>query len=258
MPLPTITVLALILTGIGASFIGSIVGLGGGFIAVPVLRLGFHLAPGVVAASSLVLVFANSASAGTYYALQGRVAWKIVLWVALAAIPGSVLGAYLSARVSGPVFDILYALFLTAVAIDVIRSAARKNGARSGVARGERPTRWLLIPAGLVVGFVSSLFGIGGGVIVIPFLLYATNEEMHTVAATSTAIIALTVPVGIVTQLLQGDVLLFPALALGAGGLIGGQAGAVFSTRISSKQLSLVLAIALVAAAAGMALRHLF
>lgn len=258
MPLPALFILALILTGIGASFIGSIVGLGGGFIAVPVLRLVLHLTPGVAAASSLVLVFANSASAGARFARQGRVAWNIVAWVALAAAPGSVAGAYLSARTSGPAFDILYALFLAAVAIDVVRNAGRKTPGASGVARGERPSRWLLVPAGLIVGFVSSLFGIGGGVIVVPFLLYATNEEMHTVAATSTAIIALTAPVGIVSQIIQGDVLLVPALALGAGGLIGGQAGAIFSTRISSKQLSVILAVAMLAAAAGMALRHLF
>lgn len=216
----------------------------------------FGLAPGVAAAASLVLVFANSTSASLYYARQGRIAWKIVIPVALAAIPGSVLGAYLSARVSGPVFDIAYALFLVAVAVDVVRNATRKSAPATGVPRGQRPTRWLLIPAGFVVGLVSSLFGIGGGVIVVPFLLYATSEEMHTIAATSTAIIALAAPVGICSQILQGDLLVLPALALGAGGLVGGQAGAMFSARITSRQLSVALAAAMVVAAAGMSLRH--
>lgn len=251
-------ILALILAGVGASLVGSVVGLGGGFIIIPLLRLGFHYAPGVAAAASLVLVFANSASASVRFAVQKRIAWPIVIPVALAAIPGSIAGAYLSARASGPVFDILYALFLTAVAVDVVRNAMKPQAAAPTAPRRARPSRWILIPAGIVVGFVSSLFGIGGGVIVVPFLLYATDEELHRVAATSTAVIALTAPVGILAQMFQGDILLVPALALGAGGLIGGPAGAALSSRISSKQLSAFLAVAMVLAAAGMVARHVF
>lgn len=258
MAFPLANETALVLTGIGASFVGSVVGLGGGFISVPVLRLAFHFAPAASAATSLILVFANSASATARFARQGRVAWKIVLPVVLAAVPGSIGGALLSARTSGATFDLLYAVFLTAVAVDVVRTAIWPKPNARAAPPGGRPTRWLLFPAGLLVGFVSSLFGIGGGVLVVPFLLYATTEELHTILATSTAIIAFTAPVGILTQIVQHDVVLLAALALGIGGLAGGQLGAAYSQRISSRHLSALLAVAMVAAALGMGLRHFF
>ncbi|MBC5814932.1 MAG: sulfite exporter TauE/SafE family protein [Candidatus Eremiobacteraeota bacterium] len=241
----------------GASVIGSIVGLGGGFIAVPILRVFFHLAPGVAAGASLVLVFANTLSASVQFARQKRVAFDLAIPIALCAIPGSIFGAILSAHVSGPVFDTAYAIFLSAVAIDVLRRTVRKTTQPSRTELALRKPRWyFILLAGLVVGFISSLFGIGGGVVVIPLLLFATSEEMHVVTATSTAIIAMTAPVGIITQGFQHDLVWPICIALAAAGLVGGQLGALVAQRISSSQLSVFLAFMMVLAAAGMVLRN--
>lgn len=251
-------IVALILTGVGASIIGSIVGLGGGFITVPVLRIFFNFSPAVAAAASLMLVFANSLSASARFAHQKRIAFDLAIPIAVASIPGSIAGALISARTNGNVFDILYAVLLSVIAIDVVRRTLRKTPAvtDSAVAVHGRPHLAVIIAGGLIVGFISSLFGIGGGVIVVPLLLYTTKKDLHVVTATSTAIIAMTAPVGIITQSFQHQLHWQIALALAAGGLVGGQIGAVYSQRLSSSVLSLVLAIAMVAAAAGMVLRH--
>jgi uncharacterized membrane protein YfcA len=249
---------ALILTGVGASVVGSIVGLGGGFIAGPVLRIFFHLAPGVAAAASLVLVFANTLSASVHFAGQKRIAFDLAIPIAIFALPGSIAGAYVSAHTNASVFDTLYAVFLCVVAIDVLRRTVRTPALPQAPREGLRPSWYVLLPAGLAVGFVSSLFGIGGGVVVIPLLLLLTNEEMHVVTATSTAIIAMTAPAGIITQGFQHDLQWSTSIALAAGGLAGGQIGAVFAQRISSPHLSILLAVMMGLAAAAMALRHFF
>ena len=247
----------LLLGGGIASVLGSIVGLGGGFIAVPLLRLFFGFAPAAAAATSLVLVFANTASASVAFVRQKRVALDLVGPIALAAIPGSVGGALLATHVTGQIFDYLYAALLVVIAIDVIRRARHQSDADATVAtqRERRPMiAWL--GAGALIGLVSSLFGIGGGVVAVPLLLYFTKRPLTIVTATSTAIIALTAPVGIIVYGLSHDIPWAPAVTMGVGGLGGGLLGARLASRISSVQLSVILAAAMLVADGAMALRH--
>ncbi|MBV8284859.1 MAG: sulfite exporter TauE/SafE family protein, partial [Candidatus Eremiobacteraeota bacterium] len=81
-----------------ASVLGSMVGLGGGFIFVPILRLFLGFAPAEAAGTSLVLIVANSASGAFTYLLHKRVHVKIGLMVALGGLPSSILGAMLAVR----------------------------------------------------------------------------------------------------------------------------------------------------------------
>lgn len=249
---------ALIVLGIAASVIGSIVGLGGGFIAVPILRLFFHFAPGAAAGASLIFVFANAVSASARFASQRRIAFDIAVPMALGAIPTSIAGAFWSARVSASTFDAIFAVVLSLVAIDILRRAFAKDSVCAPAAPQAPPSLWIVIPAGLIVGLVSSLFGIGGGIIVVPVLLYATARPLHVVTATSTAVIAMTAPAGILTQFIQHDVSIGASIALAAGGLVGGQAGALVAGRISPRGLGLVLAVSMVLAAGAMIVKHTF
>lgn len=250
---------ALFLIGAAASVLGSAVGLGGGFIAVPVLRLFFGFPPGLAAASSLVLVFANTATASASFVRHKRVAFELVIPIALAAIPGSVAGAILASHVSGKIFDLLYAGLLAIIAVDIIRRAKRREaGAELETQKtgGSQRSIGGWAAAGVVIGFVSSLFGVGGGVIAVPLLLYFTKRPLQTVTATSTTIIALTAPIGIIVYASAHNIQWAPALTLGAGGLVGGLIGARLASRISTGQLSLLLATAMIAAAVAMVLRY--
>ncbi|PZR56721.1 MAG: hypothetical protein DLM50_07770 [Candidatus Meridianibacter frigidus] len=253
--LSAILILALALVGTGASIFGSIVGLGGGFIAVPTLRVFFHFSPGLAAATSLVLVFANTAGATVSFARQGRVAFDLALPVATAAIPASIAGAFVSTRLPPAIFDKLFAFLMAGIAIDVLLRLRTVRAVEiPGRSRRRSVLGWIL--CGLVVGFVSSLFGIGGGIVAVPMLLYFTVKPLEVVTATSTAIIAFTAPVGIVAHAFAHDIAWVPALALGCGALAGGQIGAYLAQFISTRQLGALLAIAMFAAAAAMGLRN--
>jgi uncharacterized membrane protein YfcA len=81
--------------GFVAATIGSLAGLGGGFLVAPVLRIFFGLPPDEAAATSLVLVLGNVASASVAFMRQGRVDVRLAVLMGVVAIPGSILGALL-------------------------------------------------------------------------------------------------------------------------------------------------------------------
>src|SRR5580693_1684941 len=96
------------------------VGLGGGFILVPILRIFLGFTPADAAGTSLVLIVANSASGALTYLLHQRVHLKIGLLVALGGLPTGIFGAMISLHIPARIFDAILAVLLLAVAVDLI------------------------------------------------------------------------------------------------------------------------------------------
>jgi uncharacterized membrane protein YfcA len=242
-----------------ASVFGSMVGLGGGFIFVPLLRLFFGLPPAEAAGTSLVLVTANSAAGAFTYLLQKRVHVKLGLLFAIGGLPGSILGALLVQHISEQAFDWIFCVFLLLVAVDMIFNAKRRVHARDEEVLGTRKPMSFraAVAIGFSVGVVSSLFGIGGGVVVVPSLLYLSNLPAHAISATSHFILILTSPTGLVVHAYEHDILPRDILPLVAGGLCGGPVGARLSLRLHSQQLLVLVGVALIFVAASLVLRHL-
>lgn len=235
------------------------VGLGGGFIVVPVLRLFFGLGPAQAAGTSLALVIANSGSGALTYLLQHRVHVRVGLLIAAAGFPGSILGAIAVKHLPPHIFDWLFAAFLIAIAADMALNIDKHVKRRStavdvrDVLGMPWPTALLV---GFAVGFISSLFGVGGGVAIVPSLLYFSDLPAHAISATSHFAIVLTSPVGFITHYLQNDVDWQDVVPLVAGGLIGGPIGARLSLKLKSRRLMRFVAAALVLAAFALVLRH--
>lgn len=242
--------------GLAASVLGALVGVGGGFIAVPTMRLFFGIAPGVVAGTSLVFVLANSLAGSIGYLRSGLVNRRIALLLAVSAIPGSIAGVVILRYVSAPAFDVAYGTFIVLMIASLVWRARH-------VAQLERAPAWttrlavLTVSIGIVVGFLSSFFGIGGGLIVVPFMLLVMHVPPKIAAATSIIFITCSTPVGVVTHLVAGDIDWALALPLVAGGLIGGTAAPKISERLRSPHVVNLLMFALVLAAVGLVARHL-
>lgn len=238
--------------GFVASVFGSMVGLGGGFILVPILRLVLKFAPADAAGTSLVLIVANSASGAFTYLLHRRVHLKVGLLVALGGIPTSILGAILALHIPANVYDAILAAILIAVAIDMFWNAERRMAGRpehQHVARIKGMSYRAAFGLGLVIGLFSSLFGLGGGIVLVPTFLYFSELPAHAISATSHFAILLTSPVGLVTHIIQHDVVGSDVIPLVLGGLLGGPIGARLSLRLRSPQLLVAVAVALVVAA---------
>jgi uncharacterized protein len=242
-----------------SSICGSMVGLGGGFILVPLLRLVFGLSPAQAAGTGLVLVTANSGAGALTYFLQRRVNVKLGLIFAAGGLPGSVIGAFLVHRIPEQVFDWLFVAFLLAVAGDMIFNATTRTAGRIEHAAGSvKPMSYrAAVGLGFLVGLVSSLFGIGGGVITVPSLLYFSDLPAHAISATSHFILILTAPTGLIVHALQHDVKIRDIVPLVAGGLCGGPIGARLSLKLKSPQLTVTVGIAMLGVATSLALRQL-
>jgi len=235
-----------------ASVFGSMVGLGGGFILVPLLRLFLGFAPAEAAGTSLVLIVANSASGAFTYLLHGRVHLKIGLLIALGGLPSGILGAMLALHMPAKLFDAILAVILIVVAVDMAWNAERRMAGRPEHERvhGIKGMSYrAAVGTGFVIGLFSSLFGLGGGIVLVPTFLYFSELPAHAISATSHFAILLTSPVGLATHALQGDVDPHAILPLVLGGLTGGPIGARLSLRLKSPQLLTAVAVALVVAA---------
>ncbi|MEO6835561.1 MAG: sulfite exporter TauE/SafE family protein [Candidatus Tumulicola sp.] len=251
---------ALFVVALFASAFGAMVGLGGGFILVPVLRLFFGLAPAEAAGTSLMLIVASGASGAFAYLMQRRVHLKIGFLIAAGGLPGGIIGAILSLHITPRLFDWILALLLIAVALDMAWNAERRMRDRpqhERIANLKGMSYRAALLLGFVIGIFSSLFGIGGGVVLVPTLLYFSELPIHAVSATSQFGILLTSPVGLVAHAVQRDVDLRDVVPLVAGGLLGGPIGARLSLRLKSPQLLLVVAFALVAVAGSLIWRHI-
>jgi uncharacterized protein len=243
-----------------ASIFGSMVGLGGGFVLVPILRLALGFSPADAAGTSLVLIVANSASGAFTYLLHRAVHLRIGLLIALGGLPSSILGAIISVHIPARIFDIILAVLLIAVAVDLAWNAERRMAGRSEAARVHAIKGMSYrgaLALGFVVGIFLSLFGLGGGIVLVPAFLYFSELPAHAISATSHFAILLTSPPGLIMHILQRDVVGKDVVPLVLGGLLGGPIGARLSLRLKSPQLLIVVAIALVTAAVTLVWRQL-
>ena len=107
---------------------------------------------------------------------------------------------------------------------------------------------WILLLVGLVVGMVSGVVGIGGGILFVPALVWLVGMDQHRAQGTSLG--ALLLPVGLFAFLeyyRKGNADLHVALLLGAGFLVGGYFGAVGAQHIPELWLRRIFALTLFA-----------
>lgn len=242
----------LVALGLIVGAYGTMVGVGGGFFLVPVL-LFMHYPPRVAAGTSLAVVFANAASGTLSYLQQRRVDIRIGLIFAIAGIPGALAGAYIDQHLSNRIFTLLFAAILLAVGARLFvgppAAAAAVSHAQPGPTQPQlrAPARYQFASAGAVgiaVGFLASMFGIGGGVIQVPAMVYLFGFPTHVATATSQFTIAFTAFFGTASHVYFRDVVAVPAVLLSAGAIVGAQIGARISGRLRADRLLRWLSLA--------------
>lgn len=178
-------VLYLLLGGF-AGVLAGLFGVGGGMIIVPVLVFSFtlqgfdplvltHLAVG----TSLATIIFTSLNSILAHHRKGAVQWPVVLWMTLGILLGAALGSVTAAAIQGPMLQKIIGVFAIAMAIQMAFSLQPK--ASAGV-----PGKPGLTLAGVVVGWASAIFGIGGGSLTVPFLSWR-SVPMQQAIATSAA-----------------------------------------------------------------------
>jgi uncharacterized protein len=237
--------------GFAIGTFGTLIGAGGGFILVPLLLLGYHFSPPDAVGTSLSLVFLNALSGSIAYLRQRRVDIALGWRFALATLPGAIGGAYVTRSLSSRTFGQAFGVVLIVVAVFLFLGRTAPPSARadsrhlvdaSGGTHHYRVDVWKGVMVSLVVGVMSSVFGIGGGIIHVPFLIVGLGLPVHVATATSHFVLAISAFVGAVTFLALGHVDL-PTFALtGTGVLLGAQVGARMSIGASADVIRRVLA----------------
>ena len=241
------TAVILIAVGLGAGTMGSMLGVGGGIIMAPALTF-LGLSPAQTASTSLIAVASTSVSSTIEYSRQKRIDYRLGLEMAAFAIPGAVLGAVLSDYLSTESFKLYFGILLILTGIYVLY----KNSILKDSAAKKRSIalRIAVFAATFGAGVISSLFGVGGGIIFVPAMLLVLGLTMQRAAPTSQLTLMMTSVAGVLMHvfLLHPDYL--QALALSAGAFAGAQIGARASRTAKEILLQRLFGLMLVAVAA--------
>ena len=230
--------------GFVAGVIGSMIGLGGGFIVVPVLTF-FGFSPTLAASDSLFAAFSNSVASTASYARQKRIVYLLGIKLALISIPGTILGAYISDQVSPSLFKFLFGLVLVASCIYIYL----KRKMESREYNLSKQIMILAVGASFSAGVISSLFGIGGGVVFVPLMVIAIGLSMKLAAPTSQFILMFASASGMIMHSILGHPNYYEAGMLSIGSFIGGMVGSKLSTRIDETKLRMFVTIVIGATA---------
>ena len=224
--------------GFLAGVVGSMIGLGGGFIVVPVLTF-FGFSPTLAASNSLFAAFANSVASTTSYSRQKRIVYSLGIKLALISIPGTILGAYASDHVSPTVFKLLFGLVLVASCVYIYMR--RKMESREY--NLSKQIMLLVVSASFFAGIISSLFGIGGGVVFVPLMVIAIGLSMKMAAPTSQFILMFASASGMIMHSILGHPNYYEAGMLSIGSFMGGIVGSKLSTRVNETKLRMFVTI---------------
>ena len=189
-------ILILLAAGAGTGFASGLLGVGGGFIMVPISRwlilamgISQDIAIKIAIGTSLLVIFPTAISGTWRHNKKKAVHWKTALILGPCALVGAVVGATLAAHLPGEILEKGFGGLVLAVALWM------GLGLMPKLRRGDEEPRenfWLVAACGFPIGMVSGLTGLGGGALIVPMLVLALNFPMHIAVGTSVASIIFT------------------------------------------------------------------
>ena len=234
----------LIPLGFAAGILGSMIGLGGGIIVVPVLTfLGFP--PTAAASNSLFAALSNSIASTISYSRQKRIKYFLGLKLGLLAIPGTILGAIISTDVAPDIFKILFGFVLVASAIYIF--LRKQIESREKIISKQMII--FAIGASFFAGIISSFFGIGGGIIFVPLMVVGMGMSMKKAAPTSQLILLFASLSGVIVHSVLGHPDFLQAGFLAIGSFFGGLVGAKLSLSVKERNLKILVSVVILIAA---------
>lgn len=233
---------------------------------VPIFLLVFHYDPQHTVGTSLAVVFANAAAGTISYMRQKRIDYRTGIQFAAATVPGALIGAYLARYFTSTVFSVVFGVVLISISLFTFFKPVPKKVVADADDPEPALPRWHVtrrfvdayghehvyafnrrngVGLSFVIGFMSSILGIGGGIIHVPAMVFLFSFPPHIATATSHFILAISALTGTASHLYYGNVLLWTAIPMAAGAIAGAQVGAALSRRIHSQLLVRLLAVAL-------------
>lgn len=250
------TLILLLFVGIGTGTVSGILGIGGGLLIVPFLSL-WNIPLVQATATSLVGVLLSAMSGSWRNWVKGELRWRQAIVLGLCGLPTAQMGAWVANQVNDRVLAFSIAVFLVAM-IFLVEYKKRLGSLAPLGKEGTEPKRFDLqlidspnllvplskgdlggsVPIGLIAGFLSGLFGVGGGAVMVPLQMVWLGEPIKSAVRTSLGAIVLISMSGLWRYAIQGNVLWGPGIALAIGGAIGAQFGTRLLKKLSSDRVN--------------------
>ena len=271
--------LLMVASGAVAGVFGSLLGLGGGILIVPILTFGFGLPLRESVGVSLVcVIMTSSAAAGVY--LERHVAnLRLGMTLELFTATGALVGGSIAFLLDDQILSLLFASLLLYVAFTMLRRRSPAPAAADGMpaddavapslASQDRPTlleqlsgegyRVRNLGRGIVgaifAGVASALLGIGGGIIKVPLMHLSMGVPLRVATATSNLMIGITAAASAVIYLIRGGIDPYVAGPTAIGVFIGATAGSRLAHKVDVRLLRMLFVVVLLYTAVQMFLR---
>ncbi len=224
--------LLLFVAGVGTGLLSGLFGVGGGFILVPCLSvLGWPMSHAV--GTSLLYIVVTALGTSIARARRRGLNYAIIMQMALPAATLAPAGVWLSVILPEYWLQLLFSALLLLVAWQTQTSAHPPHADTES----KHPSRRWAIALGAFTGILSGLFGVGGGVILVPGQVMIFRLTMVEAVANSLAVISLTGFSGVAAHAWAGHLDWHAALWLIPGGLIGAHLGSRLLARLSPHHL---------------------
>ncbi|HWJ79515.1 MAG TPA: sulfite exporter TauE/SafE family protein [Niallia sp.] len=257
--------LLLLFGGLLAGTVGSLVGLGGGIIIVPLL-LGLgtlssfpNISPQVAVGTSMISVVFTGLSSVLFYFKNKQVDVKSGMIFYLTSGPGAIFGAWINKFIYTNQFSLYFGVFMILVSVllmikkkiiplkhskqsTIIRTVTAPNGETFSYGIN---LIWAL-SISFVVGVISGLFGIGGGSLLVPSMILLFSFPPQIAVATSMLVVFLSAILSSVTHITLGNVNWVYVLMLIPGALVGGKLGAIINNKLNDKVIISILRVILI------------
>lgn len=277
--------------GVVAGLFGSLLGLGGGVLIVPLLTIAFGLPVRDAVGVSLICVIMTSGAAASVY-LERQVAnLRLGMLLELFTASGAVIGGAIAFLLDPHILEVLFALLLVYTALTMLRAAQRAPEPPTAAATGDVPIaeagplaaaalaadgpapaedrrtfterlagpgyaiRHLRPAAGLSVfaGIASALLGIGGGLIKVPVMNVVMGIPLRVATATSNLMIGITGSTSAIVYLLRGGINPYATAPTAVGVFLGASIGSRIAHRIDVRLLRWLFVLVLLYTAFEMA-----
>jgi uncharacterized membrane protein YfcA len=227
----------LLFGGLISGLLAGLLGIGGGAMLVPLL-VALHYSPLHAVATSSLSVLITSLSGSLQNWRMGYFDQNRVLGLGFPALVTSQLGVYLASRFSAALLLYGFGLLLM-VNLFLIRLRQRLEKQANSPSPPTSPSPQFLtlarIGTGGMAGLLAGLFGVGGGVIMVPLQMLLLGEPIKVAIQTSLGVIIITAIAAVLGHTVQGNVLYYPGFLLGIGGLIGAQISTRYLPKLPNK-----------------------
>ena len=219
------------------AFVFSMFGQGGGSVYSPLLiLLGYTVL--ISTSTSLVLNLITSVSAGYVFYRNKMIDMKISFMFVPGIVVGAFAGGVMSKFFNTSVLLWFFVFFLIVLGARMMYTYWEKSNVDEKL-RTRLPTSMyvLIVIFSLVVGFISSLLGVGGGILIVPFMTYVLKYPTKSAAGSSHLIISFSALAGIIGHASSHRLDIPLMAALGIAVLIGGNLGARYSLRVKPRMI---------------------